>query len=309
MTRPESIKEAPSQSHVGGAIPNNILIMANPTSGGYRPDALAHIQSRLEEAGYHVTLRLTQRAGEIGDVAADPKLAVSLLVIAGGDGSVNEALTGFQSNPAPPDLAIIPAGTANVLAHELGLPHKPDDVADAILQRRTKTLHAGLANGQPFVLMASSGFDAEVVHGIPLALKRKLGKLAYVLTALKIGLTRRSTDLVIEIDGQTVSGKLAVATNGRCYGGPFVICPDASVTKAGLQMLILEKDDPLSAIRFGFALLLGRVHKARGVKLMPFDRARIMSKTPVAVQIDGDPFGTTPVEIEVSRSSLEIVVP
>lgn len=286
-----------------------VLIMANPTAGGYRPDLLADVQARLEQAGCHVTLRLTSHSGEIGDVCANPQLAVNVLVIAGGDGSINEALAGFQTNPAPPDLAVIPSGTANVLAHELKLPTKAEAIADTILRHNTAPLHAGLANGHPFVLMASAGFDAEVVHAVPLALKRKLGKLAYVLTALRIGLMRRSTDLIIETDGETVKGKLAVATNGRLYGGPFVVCPEASVTEHGLQMLVLEKDDPLSSLRFGIALLLGRVHRARGVSVRPFNRARIRSKAPVAVQIDGDPFGTAPIEIEAAASCVDIIVP
>lgn len=286
-----------------------VLIMANPTAGGYRPDRLADVQARLQQAGCHVTLRLTSHSGEIGDVCANPKLAVNVLVIAGGDGSVNEALAGFQTNPAPPDLAVIPSGTANVLAHELRLPTSAAAIADAILRHKTAPLHAGLANGHPFVLMASTGFDAEVVHAVPLALKRKFGKLAYVLTALRIGLMRRSTDLVIEIDGESVTGKLAVATNGRLYGGPFVVCPEASVTEPGLQMLVLEKDDPLSSLRFGIALLRGRVHRAKGVTVRPFNRARIRSRSPVAVQIDGDPFGSTPIEIEAAPSCVDIIIP
>lgn len=289
--------------------PCDVLIMANPTAGGYRPKLLAKVRRKLQDAGCNVTLRLTSHAGEIGEVCADPKLAVGLLVIAGGDGSINEALAGFQSNPAPPDIAVIPSGTANVLACELGLPRRSGAIAGAILRRRTKPLHAGLANGHPFVLMASSGFDAEVVHGLPLALKRRFGKLAYVITAIRIGLTRQTSDLTAEIDGETLRGKLAVATNGRYYGGPFVISPDASVTRAGLQLLMLEKDDPLSSVRFGLALLMGRVHKAKGVTVRNFQRARIMSNRPVPVQIDGDPFGTTPVEIEPAPGHLAIVVP
>lgn len=288
--------------------PCDVLIMANPTAGGYRPERLIKIQQKLEDAGYMVILKLTSYAGEIGDVCSNP-IAAGLLVIAGGDGSVNEALAGFQSNPAPPDLAVIPSGTANVLAHELRLPKRANAIVDAIIRRKTKPLHAGLANGHPFILMASAGFDAEVVHGLPLALKRKLGKLAYVMTAIQIGLTRKSTDLTVEVDGETLHGKLAVATNGRYYGGPFMICPQASVTEPGLHLLLLEKDDPLSAFRFGIALLLGRVHKTRGVTLRAFKHARILSTSPAAVQIDGDAFGTTPVKIEAASDSFGIIVP
>lgn len=285
-----------------------ILIVANPTSGGFRPKALERVLSYLREAGCDARLHLTSRAGEIREMAADRRLAVDVLVIAGGDGSVNEALSGFQGNPAAPDLAVIPCGTANVLAHELHLPRKPNAIARAILRHRTRPLHYGLANGHPFVLMASAGFDAEVVHGLPLALKRRFGKLAYVLTALKIGLTRRSSDLTVDADGAHYNGKLAVATNGRFYGGPFVLSPDASVTTSGLHVLVLEKDDPISALRFGIALLMGRVHKARGVTLAAVEKVRVMSPRPVAAQIDGDPFGTTPLEISAAPQHLAIVV-
>lgn len=286
-----------------------VLILANPTSGGYNPRKLEKIQSYLTEAGCRVTLRLTTHAGEIGEVAADPRLAVNVLAIAGGDGSVNDAIAGFQTNPAAPDLAVIPCGTANVLAHELGLPSRPAAIARAILNHRTQPLHFGLANGHPFILMASAGFDAEVVHGISLALKRKFGKLAYVFTALKIGLSRDSSDINVDVDGQEFTGKLVVATNGRFYGGPFVVCPDASVTTHGLHVLVLRKDDPVSAVRFGLALLMGRVHKAKGVTVTAFEKARFFAKRPVAVQIDGDAFGTTPVMIEAAKDELAIVVP
>lgn len=286
-----------------------VLILANPTSGGYRPDDLEEIRSLLEKAGVQVTLHLTTRAGEIGEVAANPRLSASVLAVAGGDGSVNEAVTGFQSNPNPPDLAVIPCGTANVLAHELGLPQKPAQIARAILGGKRTPLHVGFANGRPFILMASMGFDAEVVHGVPLALKRRLGKLAYVITALRLGFKRKSSDLLVTFDGRQERGKLVVATNGRCYGGPFTVHPEASVSRPGLFLLILKRDDPWSTIRFGIALLMGRVYKAAGVVVCPFKRATVTSPRPVAAQVDGDPFGTTPIDLCVSGASLSIIVP
>ncbi|ADZ71806.1 diacylglycerol/lipid kinase family protein [Polymorphum gilvum] len=286
-----------------------VLIVANPTSGGYRPRFLDAVRAHLAAGGCEVEVRLTTRAGEIGEICADPRLAVGILAVAGGDGSVNEAITGFQSNPMPPDLAVIPFGTANVLAHELGLPTSAEGLARMMLRRKTAPLHYGLANGRPFVLMASAGFDAEVVHAVPLALKRRLGKLAYVITALRLAFTRKGRDLEATADGERIVCRLAVATNGRCYGGPFTVCPDASVSRPGLHLLALEKDGPLSALRFGLALLLGRVHKARGVRLRPFAHLRIASTHAVPAQVDGDPFGRTPVEITAAPDALSILVP
>ncbi|MTI00574.1 YegS/Rv2252/BmrU family lipid kinase [Roseibium sp. RKSG952] len=283
--------------------------MANPTSGGYRPALLEEVRRRLASSGKTVRLHMTTHAGEIGELCADPAFDAGTLVIAGGDGSINEALAGLQSHTNPPDIAVIPSGTANVLALELRLPRTAEGIANAILGGHTVPLHAGLANGHPFVLMASSGFDAEVVHALPLALKRRFGKLAYVLTAIRIGFSRRSSDLSLSVDGKSLTCKLAVATNGRLYGGPFEVAPNASVTRSGLQLLVLEKDNPLSALRFGLALLMGRVHRARGVRLMSFQQATFMSHEPAAVQIDGDPFGSTPVTIEPASHHLRIIVP
>lgn len=146
-----------------------VLIVANPTSGGYSAEFLDDVRNRLEDLGCKTEIRLTRRAGEIGDICADPSLPVQTLVVAGGDGSVNEALTGFQNHPAPPQLGIIPFGTANVLALELGLPRNAKAIAELIRRGKTRQLHYGLANGRPFVLMASAGFDAEVVHAVPLS--------------------------------------------------------------------------------------------------------------------------------------------
>ncbi|KZM51722.1 sphingosine kinase [Labrenzia sp. OB1] len=282
--------------------------MANPTSGGYDPGFLEEVRTRLERHGCKAEIRLTRHAGEIGEICADPELRVRTLAVAGGDGSINEALTGFQSHPNPPQLAVIPFGTANVLALELGLPRKAGALADIIARQKIRQLHYGLANGHPFVLMASAGFDAEVVHAVPLALKRRFGKLAYVITAIRTGLARKATPLTITLDGDAITGKLAVASNARHYGGPFVISP-GGVADPGLYMLVLEKDDPWSSILYGIALLFGRLHKARGAIVRPFSSATITAAGPVAAQIDGDPFGTTPLEIRATDRTVPVLVP
>lgn len=289
-------------------MPGSVLIMANPTSGGYKADFLDSVRTRLEDLGFRTIIRLTKHAGEIGETCSDPNFNVRTLVIAGGDGSINEALTGLQNHPNPPQLAVIPFGTANVLALELGLPRNPRAIAEMIRRQKTKPLHFGLANGRPFVLMASSGFDAEVVHAVPLALKRKLGKLAYVITALKIAFRRKATKLDILLDGETLSGKFAVASNARHYGGPFVICPGGA-TDPSLHMLVLERDDPWSSLQYGIALMMGRIHKAKGAAVRSFSTAKISSSQPVAAQIDGDPFGATPIDIRKTEKTVPVLVP
>lgn len=148
---------------------HRILILANPTAGAFRRVKLDAVTRHLARAGHHVTVQLTRRAGDIRDTLAALPDRFDRVVIAGGDGSVNEALAGFQQVPDPPDLAVIPFGTANVLALELKLPRRPTALAAMISAGRTIPLHYGEANGHPFVLVVSAGYDAAVVHGLPLA--------------------------------------------------------------------------------------------------------------------------------------------
>ncbi|WP_208995833.1 diacylglycerol/lipid kinase family protein [Pannonibacter tanglangensis] len=286
-----------------------VLIVANPTSGGFRAARLDAICDSLGRSGHSVSLHLTRRAGEIGEIAANPGLTVGVLAVAGGDGSVNEAITGFQSNRTPPDLAVIPSGTANVLAAELGLPRKPEAIAGMIARRRTAPLHYGLANGRPFVLMASAGVDAEVVHAVPLALKRRFGKLAYAMVGIEVALSRKGEDLTVIADGETIRCRLAVATKSRCYGGPFVICRAASVTEPGLHLVTLERDTALSALRYVVALALGRLDRARGVRVLKAEHITISADRRVPAQVDGDPFGVTPLTIEPAAVPVRIIIP
>lgn len=307
-----SREDAPEETPAAAAV-RTILILANPTAGGFRAAVLDRIAERLRDEGRRVEIRLTNHAGEIGEICSNPNLAIDVLVIAGGDGSINEALTGFENIVAPPALAVVPFGTANVLACELKLPKRAGAIADMILRRRTKGLHYATANGRPFVLMASAGFDAEVVHAVPLPLKRRLGKLAYVLIALKVAFSRPRAEIKVEINGEAgremLECRLAVVTNSSCYGGPFVLCPQASASQEGLYLVALRKDSFPALVRVGIALLLGRLSSARDIVMRPVDQVTLHAQEPVAVQIDGDPFGTTPVEVNPGKRSLTIIVP
>ncbi len=257
------------------SVRKRVLILANPTSGGFRLDTLSRLAAELRAKDVEVDTRFTRRAGEIAETCADTALAVDVLVVAGGDGSVNEALTGFLSRSTPPPLAVVPFGTANVLANELKLPGKPD----------------------------------EIVHNVSPRLKRRLGKFAYVAAALHTAFRAKSPRLEVD-DGHTVHQcRLAIVTNGSCYGGPFIVCPDADATEPGLYLVMLRSDDPLSLAWFGFNLLTSRIYKLKSARITRADTIKISSPEPAPVQIDGDPFGSTPLSIQSSDLSVPVLVP
>lgn len=296
---------SPGETHP----PRRTLVVANPTAGTFRRSRLDAIVAALRQGGAPVDVRLTQRAGEIAEICATIPGDVGLVVVAGGDGSVNEAIAGFEQVAEPPPLALIPFGTANVLAHELGLPRRPAALAEVILGARTAPLHYGRVNGRPFVLMVSAGFDATVVHSVSLAEKRRLGKAAYFWTALRLTFGRRPGDITVEIGDERITCRLAAVLNVSRYGGPFRVSPNQSPHLPGLHLVIAPRDDVPAVLRLGAALMFNRLARSRDLVIRPITRCRLDAATPVPCQVDGDTFGTLPVEITAADRALRIVVP
>lgn len=287
----------------------DILIVANPTAGGFRRSRLDRLTRLLAATGARARLLLTRHAGEIGEICSRPPPGVDTIVVAGGDGSVNEAVEGLSTLARPPALAIMPAGTANVLAWDLGIPRAPERLARLILAGCTAPLHHGVANGRPFVLMASAGFDAAVVHAVPLALKRRFGKFAFVAVALKLANRPRLPDLHVTAGAKRITCRLAVVTNAARYGGPFRVCPGESPLQPGLHLIAVKVESALGLARLGAALVLGRIARTRGVEIHRVQQVRIDADEPVPCQVDGDTFGVTPLDIHPGNRPLRVLVP
>ena len=152
-----------------------LLIIFNPAAGWRRRQRLAPVLTRLREHGCALVLRETQAPGDAERFAAevDPD-AFDVVVAAGGDGTVNETINGLARSSLP--LAVIPLGTANVLAAEIGLRTDPASLARCVAFGEPRPITLGAANGRRFILMAGAGFDAQVVAGISVPMKRWLGK-------------------------------------------------------------------------------------------------------------------------------------
>lgn len=301
--------DGPASPAAGVPARAGVLVLANPTAGGYRRETLDTLAAELTRRGIPVTVHLTGRAGEIAEICSRPDATVATIVVAGGDGSVNEAIDGFERVATSPALAVVPFGTANVLAHELRLPFDATALAGVIARRRTRPLYYGLANGRPFVLMVSAGFDAAVVHTVPLTLKRRCGKIAYAWTALRLAFAPRSPDVVVTADGERIVCRMAVVLKVSRYGGPFLVCRQASASRPELYLVAVTRDDPLAVVRMGLALLAGRFGNGGSIVTREVTTCTLESAGRVPCQIDGDTFGTLPVEITRAARPIEVIVP
>jgi diacylglycerol kinase family enzyme len=232
---------------------------------------------------------------------------VDAVVAAGGDGTINEVANALTGGPLP--LGIIPLGTANVLAMELGIGPTAEAAAAAIAGGQCLTISPGLVNGRQFLLMAGVGVDAEVVAGVDLALKRRAGKLAYVAQAVITALRYGYPPLTVSVDSVDHQAYGVVVCNGRHYGGRYIVAPAARLDQEGFAVCLFGRPGPVGSLRAGAALLQGRLSSLPEVTLLPGRHVAITGNTHGAVQADGDLVARLPAEITVAEHKLQVLVP
>lgn len=289
-----------------GAHPRRILVIFNPAAGRARRTRVETIVQAARALGAEITVAETSAPGH-GTQLAREAGDFDVIAAAGGDGTVNEVINGLAGKTTA--LAVIPLGTANVLADEIGLSRSDQAIARALAAGPLRPIRLGLANGRRFVQMAGAGFDANVVAAVSLPLKKKLGPLAYVWAAAVVGFTQRLPLSTVTIDGVRYRSASAVACNGRRYGGPFVAAPHASLADNSFQILLMKGRSPFSFFRYGIGLVLGQVGKWWDVEIITGREMVIEGVAGQPVQADGDIVTALPVRIEVDPAVLMMVYP
>jgi YegS/Rv2252/BmrU family lipid kinase len=290
-----------------------LLVVHNPVAGWRRVERFRRTVDQLERHGCAITERATSGPGDAETIAAAAG-EVDVVVVAGGDGTVNEALNGLMQRPGGAlPLAVIPLGTANVLAGELGLPIDPEAAARAIAHGRIVTAHLGQArfDGQVrrFALMAGAGFDAQAVARVRTRVKRKLGKGAYVLAGLEAAASYRYPELTVHVDGTAHRCAQVVVCKGHFYAGRYVLAPDVRPWLPELHVVLFERPGTLNAARYALGMQLSRLQAMPDVRVLPGARAvTIEGPAGDPVQGDGDLVGTLPVEIELLEDAARFVV-
>ena len=200
-----------------------------------RASLLWRVLDVLVANGIRIELAETHRPGHAEALAREAACGgASMVVAAGGDGTIAEVANGLLGSPAR--LGVIPLGSANVVAHELSLPFEPRAVAAALAFGRTRPLWPGVARGAEgsrlFVQMLGVGFDAQVVHHLPVVLKRAFGRGAYALQTLRELACYRFTPIRLRLDGEETQAASVIVSKGRLYGGRFLLAPAACPSRA-----------------------------------------------------------------------------
>jgi YegS/Rv2252/BmrU family lipid kinase len=305
-----------SDTEPSPAVPaRRITVVFNPAAGDRRRERLDATLELLRRSGCEVALRATAARGDAeaiaGEFGSDGCATTDALVVAGGDGTINEAVNGLlaRRGDRSPPLALVPLGTANVLAAEIGLPSRPDVVARTIAAGSAARAYVGVANGRCFASMAGVGFDAHVVANVSLRLKRRLGKGAYVLEALRQLFRFRFPRYRLTIDGRAFAAASVIVAKGHYYGGRFVCAPSARIDAPEFHVCLFERGSRWNALRYALALATGRLHRLPDVRIVTGRRVSIDGPPGDPVQGDGDIIAALPVSIGLAPQQLRLIVP
>jgi diacylglycerol kinase (ATP) len=297
-----------------GEKPRRLLVLYNPIAGGRKRRKLKRFLAHLRRLGSAVTLSETRapRHAEALARAADPG-RFDAVVVAGGDGTINEAVNGLAASPLP--LALLPLGTANVLANEIGLPRRAAALARLAAFAPSRPVWPGEAiaegaeRGRRFLVMAGIGFDAEVVEHLNLAWKRRAGKLAYVASIFGRLRDYRPCFYRGEVDGAPVVGASLVAAKAHFYGGRFVLAPAARLDEPRLDLVVFGAAGRRAALGYMAAMSLGALQRCRSFCVLPGKTVRLIEPAGAAVQLDGDIQLRLPARLGIAPTPLMLVMP
>lgn len=279
-------------------------IILNPAAKG---DQARKTVDRMAKLAPDAKLLLTENAGD-GERQAKEAMAMGCktIVAAGGDGTVNEVLNGID--PAQCTLGIIPVGTMNVLALELGISPDLERALAVIRKNRRRRVDMGYANQRRFIQLAGVGLDAEVVKKTHPEAKRAWGPWSYLLTVAQVTVAPAPL-LRVRTEGRECIGPMVLIGNGRHYGGPFRFFPKADMADGKLDLCIFPKSGPLDLLWYLQGVLIGGPESLPEVNYLQVPALTVEAEGKVALEVDGEYGGETPVAFRLEKKGVELIVP
>jgi diacylglycerol kinase (ATP) len=286
------------------------VIIGNPNSGraGSR-DYLEHCAKILRSGGLEVEVMNTECPDHATELASSTE--APLVIAAGGDGTINEVINGLDREAT---LGILPLGTANVLARELGLPLNVERACERIVRGERAKIDLGVATNREgverrFACMAGIGFDAHVVRAVTPRLKRYLRGLAFALMAFKI-LAEENFPWIDVIHGDTTHvTRFAIVANAHHYGGDLRAASDPDLLASGELEVVLVRRVSVLLRPDIFTSVLARRPLDRSMRFFRAEelRACAVEDAEVPVQLDGEVWGSLPMSFRVEPRALEVI--
>jgi diacylglycerol kinase (ATP) len=285
----------------------DIAVILNPTAGNL--ETVRDWQERVESIARGWPILITAHPGEAEALA---RRAVGegfgRIVAAGGDGTVNQVANGIAgSNSA---LGILPMGTVNVFAMELGLPS--DDLAlcwDVIEAGNMRLVDLPSANQKYFVQLGGIGLDAQAVKETSLAFKRSLGPLSYLISAAHIA-ARQPPKLFIQSENACArEGSFILVGNGRLYGGPFPFFKQAVIDDGLLDVVVFKRLGYLEIIKYLHDVVFSSDIRVPEIEYFQTRHLSVTSEQDVPLELDGELAGNCPVEFQMHEKAIRVLAP
>jgi diacylglycerol kinase (ATP) len=263
----------------------------------------------------------TTGPGHAGEIARqEVERGAELILVAGGDGTINEVVNGMAFSDVP--LGVLPAGTANVLASELGIgksmERAAEALADSVLERVALGLisNGSISNGDEaarryFLLMAGVGLDADIVFHLNTRTKEVFGKAAYWIGGFsKLG--RRIPEFTVETDGREFRASFALLSRVRNYGGDLEIAPSISLLDDEFEMVLFEGESSLGFLKYMLGVVAHQQQSMRGITILRTRQAAFSSPGQdgrIHLQVDGEYAGVAPASVEIVPNALTLLMP
>ena len=298
-------------------------IVLNPAAGS--TDFHLHLSQAveyLEACGWQVDQQRTRSRGDGIDLAREAADAGYDVVIAvGGDGTINEVVNGLAGSQTA--LGVIPAGTANVYAADVGIPIwsplRPMAVRDAakIMENGQRWVidlgKVKFSNSQQryFLMWCGVGLDAAVTREVTSDQTRRLGVFAWVIAGVMVAITYMGHNSQVSVNGRQERMRMlwAVASNGQLYGRVLRFAPQAKMDDGLLNLTVFEGYGILSTVRHLASLLLGKYARDPTLHQYEGESMSIKTRRPLPVHVDAEPMGMTPMQIEAAPRALTVIWP
>jgi diacylglycerol kinase (ATP) len=282
------------------------MVILNPAARGERA---SRWRAQIESITKGSTLRATSQSGDAESLARSAaEQGFKKVVAAGGDGTINEVVNGLAGTNVT--LGLLPVGTVNVFAMELGLPsNNLRHCWDIIQTGKTRLVDLPNANGKYFVQLGGIGLDAQVVKETSLAFKRSFGPLSYLISAAQIA-ARKPPRLFIESENASIDeGSFVLIGNGRLYGGPFPFFKHAVIDDGLFDVVVFKRLGYLEIIKYLQDVVFSSDIRVPEIEYFQTRRMRVTSDEDVPVELDGELVGKCPVEFGMQERALRVMAP
>ena len=302
--------------------PEKTIFLVNPASAnGSTGRRWPELARRAAAAGLEGATLFSERQGHLAELAREAALdGAELLVVVGGDGSVNEVANGLAGLGRQPEVAIVPRGTGWDFSRTFGIPRKVDDAVHVALEGDVRTIDVGRASYRAwdgsdattsFANVASAGMSGAIAQRANETTKALGGKASYLWATFAVFSGWAATEIEVAVDGERRAGPMfdVVIANGRFFGGGLEICPEAEPDDGLFDVLTIGDVTKRDLVQTMPKMYRGTHLPHPKAELLRGSSVTVTSETPLPIELDGEQPGTTPVTFEVTAGALRLRVP